>query len=98
MPCKVEIKPISAFETHIYVNGKEVHKVREYSIKQKAGQFPIVTIKLNGDNASYSIDTNEVRWAQPNIFKELWYRFNNFLVNKGLKSFTLNYPYKNKKE
>ena len=97
LPCKVEIKPVSPFETHIFVNGKEIKHIREYSIKQKAGYQPIITVKLNGQYASYSIDTEKVRWVQPNVFRELWFRFNNFLVNKGLKSLTLSYPYKKKK-
>lgn len=81
----IEIRPVSAVETHIYVNGKEIHKIREYSIKQKAGQLPIVTIKLNGEKANYSIDTDTARVIQPNIFRELWNKINkNFLRrNKG---------------
>lgn len=96
LPCKVEIRPVNSTETHIFVNGKEIHHIRKYSIKQKAGYLPIVEIELNGANASYDIDTSGIRIAQPNIFRELWYKLNDFMIKNGFKKLRIT-PLKNKK-
>ena len=70
---KLEIVPLCATTTHIYLDGKKLEHIRAYKIEQKVGEMPKVTIELNGYWFKYELDKNYyIHFNKTNIFKRAW--------------------------
>lgn len=65
---KVEIKHSGA-ATHIFVDGKEVHFVREYTLHQSVGTIPEIILELNlSDHKNeHSLEYAKVQYSEDTI-------------------------------